>query len=242
MLIDVKSELRTQGYSVARGDQLLVDSVAREAERALASEWNNLGLDNYLKNGARFRERRYGRFYYLPMDNIIRLLTHKPYFQSHAANVYAGGIRRIVEPLTETSVKNPLLKALIEFDFAQFPVSEDLLGYPWEVTCHQFRIVATVNEVGEPTPEGIHRDEVDFGVIHLMSRSNVEGGYSRIYDNSKKLKVELLLESPMDTLFWVDHDVLHSVTPITCKNADRPAIRDVLGITYKFDPGLCEVD
>jgi len=239
---NVTLELRTQGYSVVRGDRLDVDSAARAYESTLTAEWDNLELDNYLKDGARFRERRYGRFYYVPSTGVIRLLGHTPYFQSTTANSYAGGIDRVVAQVTASSAENPLMRELIEFDFRQFPADPELRDKPWHVACHQFRIIANADEAGDPTPEGVHRDEIDFGAIHLMSRTNTEGGYSRIYDNSRNMVAEFRLESLMDTLFWADRDVLHSVTPITAADPTRPAVRDILILGYTCMPDLTEND
>ena len=240
----IRTDLRSKGCSFVPGAALRIGPEARDSAAELASEWENLELDNYLKNGARFRERRYGRFYYLPRTNSIRLLKHRPYFQSKDANAYAGGIHREVAPLTDSSVKNPLMNTLIEFNFAQFPVDADdeRLDQPWEVACHQFRIIATADELGEPTPEGIHRDDIDFGAIHLMSRSNVAGGNSLVYDNSKNLIAEYCLRSRLDTLFWADHQVLHSVTPITPEDASARGVRDILILGYRCTFDLLETD
>jgi hypothetical protein len=235
--VDVKAQLRMHGYSLVRSAELPLNPEIREHEPTLAEDWNNLELDNYLR-GARFRERRWGRYCYMPTEHRIRLMAHRPYFQSTTANGYAGGIHRVVAPLAETSVRNPLLDALIEFNYAQFPVARELGQDAWEVACHQFRIIARPGEPGEPTPEGIHRDEIDFGAIHLISRSNVEGGYSKIYDNDKREIASFCLESRMDTLFWADHDVLHATTSIKQIDADSPAIRDILILGYKHAPEL----
>lgn len=241
---EIEKALREQGYCLVRGAELEIDHSVRASESEFVSEWANLEPDKYLRNGARFRERRYGRYYYLPRTRAIRLLAHRPYFQSETANSYAGGIQREVAPLTASSVKNPLMNALIEFNFAQFPVAADdaRMDQPWEVACHQFRIIATPDEVGEPTPEGIHRDEIDYGAIHLVSRSNVTGGSSRVYDNDSKPIAEFVLESRWDTLFWADEQVLHSVTPITPDNRGARAVRDILILGYRCEPGLRETD
>ncbi len=237
-IVDIKGQLRDQGFSLVRTEDLPLDPAVRVHEEALADEWNHLGPDNYLKNAARFRERRYGRFCYIPAERSIRLLEHQPYYQSPMANSYAGGIHRVVEPVTESSVNNPLMNALIEFDFAQFPVADELARDAWEVACHQFRIIATPDEVGEPTPEGIHRDEIDFGAIHLMSRTNVSGGLSRVYDNDRNQVAEFALESRMDTMFWADQDVLHAVTPIVPTDPEKRAVRDILILGYRRVPEL----
>lgn len=244
MVSKIRDALDEQGYCLVRGSEFPIDPGVRSAESDFVSEWAKLEPDNYLRNGARFRERRYGRYYYLPRTNSIQLLKHQPYYQSESANRYAGGIHREVAPLTATSVKNPLMDALIEFNFAQFPIAANDIrrDQPWEVACHQFRIIATPGEVGEPTPEGIHRDEIDFGAIHLLSRSNVNGGSSRVYDNESNLIAEFALESRWDTMYWADQKVLHSVTPITPAELGERAVRDILILGYKSEPDLRETD
>ena len=240
----IRKELDTKGYSLALGLDLPIEERARALGEEFAREWDTLEPDKYLQGGARFRERRYQRFYYHPQNPIFQPLRHRPYFQSATANSYAGGIHREVAPLTPSSLRNPMLKALLEFNFAQFPMAPDdeRLGLPWEVACHQFRIIGTSNEVGEPTPEGIHRDEIDFGAIHLISRSNVAGGNSRVYDNEKNLIAEFQLQSHLDTLFWADREVLHSVTPISPVDPSARAVRDILILGYRCVPELLESD
>src|SRR6266487_56987 len=132
--------------------------------------------------------------------------------------------------------------SLIRFDFSQFPVAPHQLGQPWDVQCHKFRIIGSAAELGEPTPEGPHRDEVDFGAIHLMSRSNVTGGHSQVYSPDKELLAEFCLTGTMDTMFWADEMVLHAVTPIAALDGDRQAVRDVLILGYKCSPSLGEDD
>lgn len=240
----VQVDLKERGYALTAGSDLELEPAVREYEKALADEWNNLEADNYLKDGARFRERRYGRFRYVPATDEVNLLAHRPYFQSEEANSYAGGIERVVEPLTRGSVDSPLLNELIRFNFRHFPVAADdeRRAQPWEVACHQFRIISSAGQVGEPTPEGIHRDEIDFGAIHLMSKSNTEGGLSRVYDNDSKLIAEFCLEDPMDTMFWADQLVLHSVTPIYAVDDRHSAVRDILILGYTCKPGLSPTD
>lgn len=237
-LDQVREHLRTRGFALVRGEHLDLPASARAYQAGLAAEWDALDRDNYLKGGARFRERRYGRYCYLPSRDDIQLLEHQPYYQSRAANGYAGGIRRHVSPLTTSSVHNPLLDELIRFDFAQFPVADEHLDDTWSVACHQFRIIATPEEVGDPTPEGIHRDEIDFGAIHLMSRTNAAGGISRVYDDDRQLLAQFQLQSALDTMFWADSKILHAVTPITVLDPPEPAVRDILILGYTRTPGL----
>ncbi|OUS27783.1 hypothetical protein A9Q98_09280 [Thalassotalea sp. 42_200_T64] len=43
---------------------------------------------------------------------------------------------------------------MIKFNFRQFPGINEKAKQPWNVDVHLMRIVATPDEVGEPTPEG----------------------------------------------------------------------------------------
>jgi hypothetical protein len=238
----VQDDLHDKGYSLVRGSDLPIDETVRRHTDTLARDWENLVADPYLKNGARFRERRYDRFYYLPSTNRIRLRPHRPYLQSAMANGYAGGIHREIAPLTEATLNNPLLHYLIAFNFQRFPVTPDRLDEPWDVQCHQFRIIGVPYEAGEPSPEGPHRDEVDFGAIHLMSLTNADGGMSQAYTSPEELVAEFSLDDRMDTMYWADQKILHSVTPIIPQDTDRPAVRDVLILGYKRSPELREGD
>ncbi len=180
MQTEAREELRANGYSLLPADRLVIDAELRQHVKELAAEWENLETDRYLKGGSRFRERRYDRFFFVPRTGEVRLRPHRPYFQSMNANDYAGGIDRDVAPLSRATLDNPLLTRLLRTDFEKFPVPADSwLDDPWDVQCHQFRIISTPDETGEPTPEGPHRDEVDFGAIHLMGRFTPGAGNPR---------------------------------------------------------------
>ena len=40
----------------------------------------------------------------------------------------------------------------------------------------------------------------------------------------------------MDTMFWADQTVLHSVTPIFAVDSRHPAVRDILILGYTCTP------
>ncbi|MEU8437737.1 2OG-Fe dioxygenase family protein [Streptomyces sp. NPDC029216] len=239
MQTEAREELRTNGYSLLPADQIVIDAELRQHVKELAAEWENLETDRYLKGGSRFRERAYDRFFFVPRTGEVRLRPHRPYFQSMNANDYAGGIDRDVAPLSRTTLDNPLLTRLLRANFENFPVPEESwLDDPWDVQCHQFRIISTPDETGEPTPEGPHRDEVDFGAIHLMGRFNADGGESQVYSLERDLVAEFCLTEQMDTMFWSDGRILHAVRPIHPVDPSKAAVRDVLIMGYKHEPEL----
>ncbi|MBL4774105.1 MAG: 2OG-Fe dioxygenase family protein [Alcanivoracaceae bacterium] len=207
-------------------------------QQHLWSDWNNLELDNYLKDGARFRQRRYGLFYFLPSISELLPLKSVSYIQSHEINTYAGGIARKFAPLLDATLTNQFLHNLIKFNFQQFPVDNNKTLLPWEIDVHQFRIVASQDEQGQPTPEGIHHDGDDFNCIHLIGRQNAKGGANTVYDNDRKPLKSCTLLQPMDTIIVWDPHVMHGVSSIKPENPSESAIRDVLVIGYNYRPDL----
>ena len=234
----VHSQLREQKYTLILADQFSFAPELATARQKLWSDWDNLALDNYLRHGGRFRQRRFGLFYLLPSAGEVLPLPSAPYIQSREVNMYAGGIAREFAPLLEDSLTNQFLHELIKFNFRQFPVDNSLADQAWEIDVHQFRVVASQNEQGEPTPEGIHHDGDDFNCIHLIGRYNVAGGVNSIYDNSCNLLASYTLDRPMDSIIVWDPYVMHGVSPIHPKDPNKPAIRDVLVLGYNYRPEL----
>ena len=234
----VRSQLQEQKYAQILADEFSIDPALAAAKRCLWADWDNLEPDNYLKGGRRFRLRRFALFYLLPSRDEVLPLPPAPYFQSSDVNPYAGGMSRQFAPLLDKSLNNPFLHELIKFNFRQFPVDSSLADQPWEIDVHQFRIVASEDEPGEPTPEGIHHDGDDFNCIHLIARQNVSGGVNSVYDNDCNQLASYTLRQPMDSIVVWDPHVMHGVTPIHPKNPGEPAIRDVLVLGYNHRPGL----
>ena len=233
MTLSAQNALKEAGFAFLENASL---SVAQQTNalhsNALAEQWNDLEPDYYLRGNATFRKRRYGRFAFQPGLRSIKLLPHKPYYQSRAANCYAGGVERVLAPLTPEFLNNPFLQALIEYDYSIFPTTPLQDRGWWVIACHQFRIVGTADADGKPTPEGVHRDEIDFGAMHLMGRENVSGGHSRIHFNDRRIKAEVVMRNHLDTLFWNDRMILHSATPIKPVNPAADAVRDILVLGF----------
>lgn len=59
---------------------------------------------------------------------------------------------------------------------------------PWtHIDCHQFRIEARCEALGQPTPEGVHRDGVDYVFVMLVNRVNIESGTTSVHDLDGRL-------------------------------------------------------
>ena len=102
----------------------------------------------------------------------------------------------------------------------------------WNIRLHPYRIVAEAGASGNPTPEGLHRDGVDYIVSMLVSRSNVEGGETTITNNDREVLWQRTLQRPLDIMVGLDAQTLHSVTPVTPLDPQRPAWRDVLVVAF----------
>ena len=103
----------------------------------------------------------------------------------------------------------------------------------WLVEMHQFRIVADPRRAGLPTPEGRHRDGVDWVAVVLVGRHNVAGGVTAVTDGAGRDLGTFTLETPLDTVLLDDHRVWHGVTPVHPVDDAAPAHRDVLVLTFR---------
>jgi hypothetical protein len=197
-----------------------------------------LELDQYLAQGAKFRLRRYGRYYWSPANDDLAAMSREPYFQPVDENSYAGGIQREFEPLRPDTVHNPFLFALVRSTFACLPLTGDRRNATWEVRIHQIRIVASAKVPGLPAPEGIHQDGTDFLTLHLIRRHNIVGGESTIYDLDRKPIQHYVMRETFDSMILEDPRIMHGVTPVHPADEQAVGIRDLLGIDFVYSPCL----
>jgi len=233
----IQSALRKRHFAQIGGAGYRLGDDLAVAQRRFYREWDHLEPDDYLRDGATFRRRRFALFYLNPANNDLLPLPDGTYFQALDTNQYAGGISRRFAPLRAPAVRSQFLHELIRLLFRQLPIEPDRLSHPWLVDVHQIRITTTAEEQGEPAPEGPHRDGEEFGVIQLVQRQNVIGGITTVYPGEEPLSSYTLRE-PMDTLLLWDPHVMHGVSPIHPLDPAEPGIRDTLLIGYDPAPLL----
>ena len=102
----------------------------------------------------------------------------------------------------------------------------------WFIEAHQFRIDASQGE-GRPTPEGAHRDGVDFVALVLMERGDVAGGATTIHSDDGATLADVTLAVPWTAMLLDDQRVIHATTPI--KPVGLRPHRDTLVLTYRRD-------
>lgn len=237
VLPGTQNALKKMQFAQIDGACYRLDDDLAVAQRRLFREWDHLEPDDYLRDGASFRRRRFALFYLNAGTNELLPLPSDTYFQAHDVNSYAGGISRRFAPLRPTAGRNQFLHELIRLLFGQLPIEPDRLSHPWLVDVHQIRITTTAKERGEPAPEGPHHDGEEFGVIQLVQRRNVTGGMTTVYSGEEPL-LSCTLRKPMDTLLLWDPHVMHGVSPIRPLDPAEPGIRDTLLIGYDPRPLL----
>jgi hypothetical protein len=104
----------------------------------------------------------------------------------------------------------------------------------WFVEAHQFRI-DTTDGIGRPTPEGAHRDGVDFVAVMLIGRHDIKGGETRVFEVNGPAGQRFTMTEPWTLLFLDDERVIHESTPIQPLNVEdfNASYRDTLVLTFR---------
>ena len=229
----LRSALQDDGFAFVAADAMrtLLDAGTLDDWPAFAASWHDLGDDTYLATRGRHRRRRHAVFA-MDADGSIRLQARQPHYQSLTYNPLQGDIERWFTPLDPGIAEGPCLQRILAFCRDGFgPLSP--ATRQWRVEVHQFRIEARVDEAGEPTPEGIHRDGVDYVLVLLVDRVNIERGTTSIHAPDGHELGHFTLTHAFDAALLDDHRVFHGVTAVLPKDPRRPAYRDVLVVTFK---------
>jgi hypothetical protein len=125
----------------------------------------------------------------------------------------------------------PAFRAILRFCYRLFNGLSPLPA--WHIEAHQFRIEASPNQAGQPTPEGLHQDGVDWVLVLMIGRRNIVSGMTTIHGLDRQPIGSFTLEQPMDAALVNDHRVFHGVTPVQPLDPTQPAHRDVLVVTFR---------
>ncbi len=203
---------------------------------AFAQSWDHLVTDEYMADGGRFRRRRFARF--LSTHGVITREPHGPHFQSRDYNPLNGGIDRWFEPVTDAVAAHPVTRRLLDLCvdvFTRAAAAESTVAI-WKIEMLQFRIEPSPRELGRPTPEGMHRDGVDYVLVLLINRRNIASGTTTVHDLDKRALGSFTLTDPLDAALVDDARCYHGVTPVEPEIPAQPAYRDVLVVTFKKKP------
>lgn len=228
--------LQEKGFALLQAEEFFNLSEHSLSDwQKLAGYWQALESDQYLKDGGKYRKRRHASV--VVTDKSIELRPYRPHFQPVAYNALHGGMQRSFSPCEAGFLQHPAMYDLmlqLGDLFTQVLQKEQTLTTPWFVEVHQFRI-DTAHGIGRPTPEGAHRDGVNFVAILLIDRHGVTGGESRVFDAHGPQGQRFTLDTPWSLLLLDDTKVLHETTPIQPQDRQKPAEswRDTLILTFR---------
>ena len=228
-----RAALRQPGFCFV-SDQLMrttLSTTALTAWPSFAQSWNDLVLDAYMRDEGRYRKRRHAAFN-VTADGVITALPAQPHYQSLDYNPLNGGIARHFAPIHPTNTSNVLFIELLQ-RFAELvkPLNADVQN--WLAEAHQFRIEPTPDAAGLPTPEGVHRDGVDYVLVLMVARENINAGTTTVHLEGGLEVGSFTLSQPLEAVWLDDSRIFHGVTAVHARNPELPAYRDVLVLTLR---------
>ena len=219
--------LRNDGFALVRPqDVAALAGCTLDDLNALAPSWNRLELDHYLKDGGRYRRRRHACF--VQQGAALTPAPHRAHWQPIEYNALHGGMHRMFEPVEPSVAGQPAWSQLVR---ALGDVCTQVKAAPaWFVEAHQFRI-DTADGIGRPTPEGAHRDGVDFVAVLLVGREGIKGGETRVFEADGPRGQRFTMLEPWTLLLLDDATVIHESTPI--QPLAEHGHRDTLVLTWR---------
>ena len=211
---------------VSPEDVAQIAGVPLQQMLSLNQFWDDLPRDPYLKDGGRYRFRRHAS--YEIQAGELMMAPHRAHWQSVDYNALHGGIERWFEPSQTLLTSNPAWQSLL---VGLARILNDIKPVTtWFVEAHQFRI-DTTDGIGRPTPEGAHRDGVDFVAVFLLNRVSIKGGETRIFESGGSAGLRFTLTEPWSLLLLNDAKMIHESTPI--QPIGPHGYRDTLVLTFR---------
>jgi hypothetical protein len=241
--------LSAQGYALLEpADAASELGVGLSGLDRLRDSWSRLPRDTYLLDGGRYRFRRHSCYVQefapagtAPMPgsamvspqriepaSALTPVAGRAHWQPTAYNALHGGLERWFESVEPTVSGNAAWIGLLTSLGSLFRQVRKVAR--WYIEAHQFRI-DTEAGIGRPTPEGAHRDGVDFVAVILVQRRSVRGGETRVFDAAGPAGVRFTMSEPWSMLLMDDERVIHETTPIQPDGA--AGVRDTLVLTYR---------
>lgn len=241
LIPDTAAALPQVERAVAQDGFAFVDTAAMQAAllqcgalpdwASFAASWDDLAVDTWMADGGRYRRRRHAIYSVNALGDIVRE-PHSPHWQSRDYNPLNGGIARWFEPVTDAMGASASLNTVLRCCQQLFhTLSPDTAR--WHVEVHQFRIEARLDTPGQPTPEGLHRDGVDYVLVLLIQRHNIASGTTSIHDLAGRELGSFTLTQPFDAAIVNDARVYHGVTAVQPLDPAQEAHRDVLVVTFR---------
>jgi len=230
----LRGRIVAEGFARARASEMsaLLGAPASLPDwDRFASSWDDLALDTQLPEGHRYRRRRHATLSARAGARDFHREPHQAHYQALAYNKLVGGIERWFEPIRPWVVEGESFRRILSLCLEVFGALRPRAD--WHIECHQFRIEARREAAGQPTPEGVHRDGVDYVLVMLVNRTNIESGTTTVHAPDGRLLGSFTLTHALDSAWVDDERVLHGVTPVRPIDPARAAHRDVLVVTLR---------
>ena len=227
---ELQSSVAREGFTFVRAARMRGLLGTLTDWDAFAASWNDLPRDTHLPDGHRYRHRRHATLSAASDVPGFRVEPHQPHYQGLEYNRLVGGIERWFEPIRPEILASASFSAAMELCRAVFGTLR--ADARWHVEAHQFRIEARPDAAGQPTPEGVHRDGVDYVLVLLVDRVNIESGTTTVHALGRQLG-SFTLTTALDAALVDDTRVQHGVTAVRPVDPARPAYRDVLVVTFR---------
>src|SRR5688572_10913055 len=233
MINALSDSIRRDGFRFVPGVELraLLERSGLDDWAAFAASWNHLALDTHLPEGHRYRRRRHATLSARAGGRGFRREPHAPHYQGLEYNRLVGGVERWFEPIEPAVASGASFGSVVAFGLDLFGALRPATD--WHIEAHQFRIEARPDVAGLPTPEGVHRDGVDYVIVMMVDRVNIESGTTTMHALDGRELGSFTLTTACDAALVDDSRVMHGVTPVRPLDPDRPAWRDVLVVTYR---------
>lgn len=230
----LNAALSAQGYAVLSPESLCaLSGIALNDLLALNASWTDLPPDQYLKDGGRYRYRRHASMRL--SDTQVELMPHRAHWQPLSYNALHGGMQRWFEPIRSDVLSAAAWQQMLLWLAA---VASTMDGHQtWFTEAHQFRI-DTTDGIGRPTPEGAHRDGVDWVAVFLIERHDIKGGETRVFQADSPDGQRFTLTAPWSLLLLNDRRVVHETTPI--QPVGDYGWRDTLVVTLRANGFLSD--
>ena len=187
----------------------------------IISSFNDLPLDKYYDNI------RYRSFSLIDCNNWMKI-GNSVYYQDSNYNNYLGNKIREYSHISDDVLNDESFKDMINEFILTINTFEKMYTFLY---VHQIRVECNENNVN-PIPEGIHKDGYEFIGIYCVSRENIEGGVTQLYDNNMNEILTTILESNQGIILN-DTKYYHSITPIFSNYTNTDSSKDISNTTYR---------
>ena len=231
--MNVGGLIKNDHFALVPAHKFSFSSSLGKSRKQFSRAWDHLKLDLYMADKGRYRFRRYGLFNLSTITGRLNYIPDASFYQDININPLNGGKHRRFASLTKDSVKSLFLQELMLFDLAQL-TSTTSVKVDWLIGVHQIRIIAMPGVSGNPTPEGVHRDDETYTVQHLIKRHNIDGGVNYFYGSESEPEryPSIMKQLKYFDSYYFDNTLWHDVSPIILDMQGNEGYRDILLIDF----------